>query len=313
MATNEDLQDIKHFFETAEGRFLPHAWDQLQKYQKINDNFFVCLTRTVNERAKQDPAYGHRYGLLFNSVTDLGKRLSELFADDIDILKEAYLLHDKVDNHSDYNGAIMGQILDLDPAFLLTYYNALTEGKTYLSRYDDRRDYGFIWRRDNASDIVEQLIDLLSAKDDEYGYFEDYITTIFVTDEHKKVEADVIEAQDVFLEQYIPANALSPARMCILFNAVGEFETTRRLRFVGLFLENNTDVKLFEEIKLARNGYSYTGSAVPVLTRKLEYWKQVAAMCNSVALLSHRQYCEGQASVMERRIVEEKKRDFMDD
>jgi hypothetical protein len=53
-----------------------------------------------------------------------------------------------------------------------------------------------------------------------------------------------------------------------------------------------------------------SGSAVPMLQKKIDFYKKIIPLCNSAELLEHKQYIEQRIRGIRYEIRNEKKRDF---
>lgn len=289
-----------------------YGWDDFQKYADIDEDFYLNLANIVNERVRSGSFKGDPYGLLFNPHTEVCKNITKIFSKDFELLKESYLLHDKLDRHSDYDGFVMSQILNVDSSFLCDYLHSLTDGLNYFSRFDNHIGFDFIWLRTDCLEIMTPAIGLIEKLMFEKEiYCEGIITGIFTTEEHKTPKAGVTASQDHYLETMIALHSSNQNMMEILFTAISYFEYDRKLKFVSLLLEQNQDFELFVRLSFEPNGYSCSGSAVPVLSKKRDLWKAIGDMCNTVALLDHRKRCNEVVQSYNRDIELEKKRDFM--
>ena len=264
-------------------------------------------TRVKSGSFKNDP-----YGLLFNPHTDICKNITKIFSRDFGLLKETYLLHNKLGRHSDYDGFVMNQILDLEPSFLYDYVNSLVDGKKYYSWYDNHMKFDFIWQRNDAPEIINPVLELIANLTfDKEINCDGIVSRLFTTDKHNRPQDDVITSQDQYFEKMIPLHASNHNLMELLFSAIFYFENDRKLRFIFLLLDSNKDFDLFYRISLGPSICCYNGNAVSVLSKKRDLWKEIRKKCTSVALLDHRNRCDEVVELCNREIELEKKRDFI--
>ena len=101
--------------------------------------------------------------------------------------------------------------------------------------------------------------------------------------------------------------------MRFLFLVIAEFPLERKLIFYKSFLGKNNKFDDFKNIPYEPTVSSWSGSAVPMLQEKIEFYERIAQLCNSLELLKHRQFVGQRIQEIRDRIQYEKKRDFTED
>jgi hypothetical protein len=101
--------------------------------------------------------------------------------------------------------------------------------------------------------------------------------------------------------------------MSFIFSVIVSFPTDRRCSHLTFFLEYNKEFDDFRELPLEPLVSGWSGSAVPMLQAKIDYYEKLLSVCNTTNLLKHKQYLEQQISYLRRDILQEKKNAFTED
>jgi hypothetical protein len=100
--------------------------------------------------------------------------------------------------------------------------------------------------------------------------------------------------------------------MQLVFGVVMEFEPKRRGQFVARFLKHNKTLGDFEKLPLNPSHSSWSGSAVPMLQGRVEFFESLLPLVNTVEFLQHKQHLERFIDGYRKSIELEKKRDFIE-
>ncbi len=312
--TPKDMERLYELYETSELSELPYDYEYLLKFQNQNPSVVIKVTEILLKRSFEDEKYGNSFKDMFNPFSEINKNLMSIFKGKIDVLKKAYLAHTKVEHHADYDGNTMNLIINEDSNFILEYLDQLYEDKDYISRYDDSRDYSFLWGRDDVSDVMISVIDKILQNEKKRGYFiGGHLESYFCIDGNRVLSPDIISKQDDFLLRLIENNAHDSDIMKLVFSTTARFEQDRRTKFTATFLKENKDIKDFEELPLEPMSWSWSGSAVPVIDGRISFWESLLPLCDSVDVLRHKKYIEKNIQNLQKALEQEKKSDFMND
>lgn len=309
-----DIERLYELYKTSGIWEIPRSCDYLLSYQKHDKNFVTNVVEIICKRAEQQPDFGYCIDYMFNPYSDFNKQIISLFKERIDVLKNAYLVHEKVDRHADFDGTTMNRILDIDPNFLQEHINSIYNNKDYPSRYDDSRNYSFLWKRNDVDEIISAVIKQMVSKEVDRGFIRgSYLQRLFCVDEHNPASLEVMEAEDKFLTKFIPENVANSDTMSLIFGTIAHFDVDRRRKLIGLFLQHNKKFADFEILPLEPDTWGWSGSAVPVIAARIAFWESLLPLCNSVDFLSHRKLIEGHAAGLQKYLAAEKKSDFISD
>ena len=158
--------------------------------------------------------------------------------------------------------------------------------------------------RSPSCDVAERIFDHEQERSILSG---SYLET-FIGNEDK---AEVQEKQDHFLTILVERRSKDSNLMALVFDAISRLRPERRRRLLSLFLERNSNFEDFLGLPLQPSGYSWTGSAVPVLRDRAEYLESLLPLLNTVELLRHKQHVELLIQRIRSDAELEKKEDFL--
>ncbi len=184
--------------------------------------------------------------------------------------------------------------------------------KDYLSRHDDSRDYSFIWVRDDFVNVMERITSVVFEQESMgkcFGYYESF----FNKSVNPQNEDSIIEKQNQYLLNEIETKFDSNEYMRFLFSVIVAFPLKRKLIFYNSFLAKNKIFDDFKNLPYEPTISSWSGSAVPMLQEKIDFYQNITQLCNSVDLLKHRQFIERRIQEIRNQIQHEKKRDFTEE
>jgi len=314
--TLERLSQLYTLYESAKRESLPYDFDFLLKYQVLDKDVVVCVTQIVLHKTETEPTYVHNLSRLFFPFSESNKAITELFADQIDLLKRAYLLVLKNDQNADFDGSTYTRILDRDPKFIIEYIDQMYNQNEWVGLFEDIRDYNFLWVRNDYENLMTQLVEHIFKRERKRnrirGTFLEALFGIRFR-ENGNADPEVREKQDHFLREIIKHKHSDGDFMEFVFSVIGNFPPERRCPFVSFFLEYNKKFEVFERLSLEPNMLSWSGSAVPILQKRMEYFESLIPLLNTAELLQHKQYMEQIIQRFRQSIEREKKKDFMRD
>jgi len=324
-ATHEQLEQLYDLYQEAKIAELPYGFDFLLAYRSIDKEVITRITEiTLNKIEEEDSGSSYPLYVLFNPHTEVNKTITELFANELGLLKRAYFVVLKTDSYMDHDGRTFNRILDLEPKFVLEYISQIYEREKWPSIHDDILDYTFLWIRDDYENIMNLIAEDIYQREvsereaDQILFGNTYFETFFgLTEnslmENKKDHPEVVEHQDRFLKNLIESRHNDQTFMGFIFSVIVHFSPEKRIPFINLLLEHNKKFELFRKIPLEPNSWSWIGSAVPVHQKRAEYFESLLPLLNTVDLLQHKQYIEKKIGEIRSHIEWEKKRNFMED
>lgn len=312
---HEKLAHLYNLYTTINFTDIPYGFDYLVKYLPLDSRIVAKIVDTIKAKLEQLPEFVGMLEPLFNPYTEVGKKVIEVFANDQQLLKEIYLVAEAGSRHSDFDGKLFSQLLDLNPTFIEEYINwkYKTAEKGWLSSHDDHRDYSFIWERADHHEIINRVVNTIYENEkDGYVSISPYLE-VFFQKRNREPSSEVQMAQDVYLLSLIGQRNKDVHLMRYLFGVISDFTPERRRLLIEQFVQHNKSFDVFEDLPLEPNSWSSNGSWVPVLQGRVNFWESLLPMLNTVELLRHKQYVERHINNLHANIEREKKADFMED
>lgn len=315
-----DERVLAHLYElytSAEQTDLPQDLDYLLKYLPLDARVVAEVVSIVLEKEKKSPGFAYALEMLFNPHAEVAKHLPSLFADDIDGLKQAYLVVEGARQHNDYNGQLFNRLLDIEPSFITEYiawkYSKAKHG--WLSSHDDHRDYAFIWDRPDYQAIMDRVVECVHDHEQECFSIDPYLKVFFqIRDGVNEAEGESRDRQDAYLMHLIDNRSDDADFMKYLFALISHFSPGRRRMFLERLVQRNRSVDLFTHLPLEPNCWSgIGGSLVPTLQDRINFWESLLPLMNTVDLLKHKQHAERHIQMLRSKIEREKKNDFIGD
>lgn len=306
------LEHLYTLYSDAKLWELPFDLDFLLKYRSVDNRVVVRVTEMIMANAEREPNYASALEMLFHSGTEANKLLTELFADDLRLLKRAYLSTSSIRPHFDYDRQTFSQILDLDPQFISEFIIHLYDDKTWYTR-NDSGDYTLLWMRDDYLELMIEAVETLYQREPSKSFTVSLIDTFFSLKTGNKHESEILARQDQLLTALINRWHNDCEYMIAIFSIIADFTPDRRRQFFAEFLKHNSNFEDFERLPLEPSVWSWSGSAVPMLQGRVTFFESLLPMLNTVDLLQHKQKIERQIQDLRAQIEEEKKRDFIDD
>jgi hypothetical protein len=212
-------------------------------------------------------------------------------------------------NH-DFDGSTFNNILDLDGDFIEEYIVWMFARKERLSRYDESRDYSFIWKQTDFREIMHKATQKIFEYESEYGdfsYFQNFFWVSHSDDKPKSISLD----QESFIRELIENRYGEEQFMKCVFSLICNLTVSSRVNFISQFIKVNNSFEVFTKLPLESGIDSWSGSAVPILQNRIEYYQSLLPLFNTVNFLRHKQHVEGIIRNIRKEIEHEKKCDFV--
>ncbi len=308
----EHISALYDLYKISEYKYFINDIDYLLKYESIQKGFVADIVKLILERACVSPELPRSLSLIFNPHTEISKTLNSVFSDKFDLLEDIYLAIDRVEKHVDYDGRTLAILLDNDRAFIGRYLEDKFSTQKHLSYHDDSRDYSFIWLRNDYVDIMQRVTSVMLNSERNGRYFGCY-KSFYNKSVNPQSDSSILEKQNNYLLNEVELKSDKNDYMRLLFSVISSFPVSRKMIFIKAFLDKNKKFDDFKNLPFEPTISSWSGSAVPMLQGKIDFYENTIQICNSVALLKHRQFIEQIIKNIRNQIQHEKKRDFTEE
>jgi len=142
-----------------------------------------------------------------------------------------------------------------------------------------------------------------------FGYYKSFYNKSV----NPQSDSSILEKQNNYLLNEVELKSDKNDYIRLLFSVISSFPIQRKLIFIKVFLDKNKEFDDFKNLPFEPTISGWSGSAVPMLQGKIDFYEEIIQICNSVALLKHRQFIEQRIKGIREQIQHEKKRDFTEE
>lgn len=307
---NSDIINLISLYKTTDIQEISFHLDYIDKYLSVEPHLLAQIVSILVNRSKSESInYITGYEYIFNPYSNIFKNLEGYFKDNLDVLKESYLLFIR-ERGGDYKCGTLNKILNFDNSFIEKYINIFFNNQegSYLSTR--HIDFDVIWQRSDYEQIFLKMIEtVFKIQSNENIWFDyDSLGNFF------PINDNLIGGKiNNLIKSYIDLHSEEDLKIIFIFKLISNYSFDKRVYFIEYFLKKNNSFSLFNQLRLNPSMESYSGSRVPKLEKKKEYYKSLLTIMNGIQLLEHRKKIEESIKYIEENIIDEKKRDFMQD
>lgn len=308
------LEDLYTRYENAERTEIPPCFDYLLNFIEHDNQIVVKVTQILVKRASVNSDFGQAFELLFFADTEVNKQIMDLFKGNELILKQAYIANERVGGRGDYDGKTLNRIMNFDPNFLFELVECFYFNYELSFTFLEKRDYSFLWDRVDVENIMVDVFNkIITLSNGDRLFFDSILESFFAAKKKGSISQNIRERQDTFLKTIIENESKNTGMIALIFDLICNFDVERRVSLFAHFLSINQDLKVFKALRLEPNGFSWSGSAVPMIAGRISYLESLLPLCNSIQLLDHRKHIESYIETLQVQLEQEKKNDFIDD
>lgn len=318
--TPEQVEALYRFYESTPAEALYTGMSYLSNYERVDPRVVQRVFAILVGRSAVDARCAFPLASGVEGQGDLGPRLQDLFgrsAEDRELLKRAYLAAAQVAPHYDYHADTFNLLLDFDPNFGAEWVDAIVE-KTKNAGHPDKdghREYASLWLRDDYAAVMRAMLARVHEHEREHYSLESLAGSYLRArePEEKHPDTTIIHAhQDALLADWIREAATDREELEFVFSMVSRFAPHRRRELVRVFLEANKDPAAFQALDLEPRFWTFRGSEVPTLQKRLDFYESLLPLFNEIGFLPHREAVERMIAALREQIADERRRDFLE-
>jgi len=227
-----------------------------------------------------------------------------------EILVEAYLYSNSIEQHFDYKNHILKTLLERDSNIIIRILKFNSPNR--ISYHDLENDqYDFIWELDNYKEIINSLFEYFIAS--ETFYLSERAIAAFFPNAWDKYGKKPIQ----YLENLIDDKYLNDKYMDVVFSIICYKYPGLKMEFLERFLKLNIDFEAFKNLEITQRSKSWSGSYIPILEGEKKIWESVISVLdklpNRLNYYDHKEYSNRQIGYCDLRIKDEMKKEFYED
>ncbi|WP_438711176.1 hypothetical protein ACSTS3_21785 [Aquimarina muelleri] len=247
-------------------------FDRLERFLSVEPNLFQIILKTITEKNEKENT---RLQVWMDFFSKHFKNLGN----DIELIKKAYIQQNLIQNHFDYQGKGVLEILKIDKNFLIEFVESLYSASDKHSLGGDHSDMSYIWNIDDIEETLIQVFDLIIEKDLYIGILEHYCNVFFknLRQEEQKKRADN------FIRQYVIDNNTNYQKMGVIVDLIRHSRKELFEEIFLLFVSINQDKEIFGKLLWRGNGGTYSGDVI-IGDIQASEWRNLLSIVNKSTL-----------------------------
>jgi hypothetical protein len=309
--TKNEVDELLSLYKNTKIVLYSNSLNYLENYLLIKPTILIEIINIVLDRSKDEEMnFIGSICDMFNIHSNIFENLKIYFTDNIQLLKNIYLLCLENDKHHNYDNNVLNKILTLDNSFIEEYINYIFNKESHINSYDITSDFSIIWNRDDYKEVIFKLVDTL---------FNIRQNNVYVGGESLKAFFEYQNNNDIkgkvnsFIKEIIQRYSQNEKYIIFIFELIVEYSDERKKEFIECFLKYNQSFELFDKLSFEPSYFSWEGSRVPTLEKEKEYFESLLDILSSVKLLKHKQKIKEIVQWKKDDIERYKKEDFMSD
>jgi hypothetical protein len=304
------LNELIDFYKNTPGNINVYSLHFLKNYNDIY---------TAN-KPKIRGASKYKYAELFITATLLQRKigktlfgpstisgLKNVFENDIALAKKVYKYAKDFDDHYDYDGSELKQLMLWDNNFLSEYISGI-EGSKYLFSLDSLK-LSFIWEMDLTFKIIDSILDVIIQRSYTFQNFEK-ASALF-----DELEPDSKEKAIIFLNKYLKKHSKSKKHMLLLMNIITYSFSDQIITWFIKIIQNYKKMDFMNSVMIEKNEV-IQGSRIPVLESHIELYEKIISKIRNlpdvIDYTEHIDYLTNVISGFNRDIKSEREYEFAD-
>ena len=203
--------------------------------------------------------------LLFNEYSEnTPEKLIEYFKSDYDVLIKAYLLLLKDRDNLDYHGKYFDMFMNLDFKNFIDKYLSIIDNNPDIM-HNNHNALENIWKHDDEKIryVIESILKITNFKRT------NFLKLIFSNSK------DNYAIEEKYLIDIIKKHSDNEDILTDLFIIISNRSKEGRIKCIIELLNINNNYELFEKLQLESHSWSWSGSEIPIIESRIEYFKEL--------------------------------------
>ena len=123
----------------------------------------------------------------------------------------------------------------------------------------------------------------------------------------------IIEHQQKYISNFIKQNAYHKENLQIIFEIIMHRHENLKIQYIQELLEINSDIDLFKTIPLEQSSYSWSGSLIPLIEKRMQSLKNIKNILIGSKFIQHRNYIDNLINSKKENIRRERIREYIEE
>jgi len=307
LITASHLQGLYRFLEDTSDKDIATSGyrniDFLEKYSGVDKDVLAKGCEIILAKAEYSPFMtGIYFELLHHRNTP--KELVKKFQNgNFELLVRIYSFMEEHKRHNDYDGQFLKEIYLAFPPILDKYIDHLVSDSREHFRDNSEKHQRF-FEMSNFIEIYDHIYERLLA---EIQFPElrisQYLETVLIP--RKDNQKTLCERQDKWIKHCIQKHSSDELKIHCLFSFIFILNNDRKRKYMELFLKHNRSFAAFNRIPLTPSIMSWSGSAIPMYQRIIDYLNSLLPLFMGLEWLEHKAHVEKQTAALRKQIKSE--------
>lgn len=269
----------------------------LDKFRIVHPEVYVDVSRVIiNKRKYSDFIVCIYFEVLFYKDNYMPSELLMLYKSDINTLKKIYFYMLEKGKFVDLEGEFLVKFIETDESFLESYND-------YFWKTKNMHEYEYqifaLWKSDSYEKYWDYIFYHRPSNNDEF-YWEN--ASVFGKAlVHTEDNIMIVERQKNWILHIIEDNA-DNHNIYSIFYIICDLSEEIRKNAIEKFLSCNCDYSVFEKISIEPTLWSWSGSEISLINRRIHFLKSLLPYMNELKLLSHKSLIKSRILALEKRI-----------
>lgn len=232
--------------------------------------------------------------------------LVNLFDENIEILEDIYFMYLKL--HGEHTGRLFIEIFNKDNNFWNKFIEKIGEDE-----YSDVSYHGvfeYIWQTRNYAELIDIAINNMILKK---GIHHLWFLSEKIFPKPNENNDIIIEHQQKYISNFIKQNAYHKENLQIIFEIIMHRHENLKIQYIQELLEINSDIDLFKTIPLEQSSYSWSGSLIPLIEKRMQSLKNIKNILIGSKFIQHRNYIDNLINSKKENIRRERIREYIEE
>lgn len=257
----------------------------LSKYEATDPKIWINASRIIlDKKSYSDIAVSMYFNLLFNRYHLDTDYVFNKYNGDHNLLEDIYLFEILHDSNTDYDGSMLAKLTANNPVFFQRIICTEIEADHRVWEHSRERLQA-IFTVPNYCDLLDSVFDYILSDSWQRYINGNGLLNVFVN-----VPKQYAENSATWVKHYIENNYDSLNIIEGLFESISQLDEDKRTNYILYLLEKTKDIDIFKSVRLYPMSASWSGSAIPIHTKWLNFVKNLKSKLAGVEYLEHNVY-----------------------